>query len=178
VEDQTSAVEMAKVLGIAFFNQRNVSAEGQKKPSSTISRTTTSLPKPNWEMRFPMARSRNVSIESIFLKEMKVRKNDVGRSIAQYYNSDYVLLTAITPFRRSAGKAEAHLSQEQPVGSPREAGWEGQDPHRQSTRSTGSTASSLCFLQKATSSPSGSARTFSSSWTIFTGRRACRPRVH
>ncbi len=90
VEDQTSAVEMAKVLGIAFFNQKKMSQQRAKKTKFDYLTDNNIITETELENAISMARSRNVSIESIFLKEMKVRKNDVGRSIAQYYNSDYV----------------------------------------------------------------------------------------
>jgi type II secretory ATPase GspE/PulE/Tfp pilus assembly ATPase PilB-like protein len=90
LEDQNSAVEMAKVLGIAFFNQKKMSQQRTKKTKFDYLTDNNIITESELENAISMARSRNVSIESIFLKEMKVRKDDVGRSIAQYYNCDYV----------------------------------------------------------------------------------------
>ena len=90
VEDQTSAVEMAKVLGIAFFNQKKMAQQRAKRTKFDYLTDNNIITESELENAISMARSRNVSIESIFLKEMKVRKDDVGRSIAQYYNCDYV----------------------------------------------------------------------------------------
>jgi len=90
LEDQNSAVEMAKVLGIAFFNQKKMAQQRAKKTKFDYLTDNNIITATELENAISMARARNVSIESIFLKEMKVRKDDVGRSIAQYYNCDYV----------------------------------------------------------------------------------------
>ncbi|MGE5841369.1 MAG: ATPase, T2SS/T4P/T4SS family [Deltaproteobacteria bacterium] len=90
VEDQNSAVEMAKVLGIAFFNQKKMSQQRTKRTKFDYLTDNNIITESELENAISMARSRNVSIESIFLKEMKVRKDDVGRSIAQHFNCDYV----------------------------------------------------------------------------------------
>jgi type II secretory ATPase GspE/PulE/Tfp pilus assembly ATPase PilB-like protein len=90
VEDQTSAVEMAKVLGIAFFNQKKMAQQRAKRTKFDYLTDNNIITETELENAISMARARNVTIESIFLKEMKVRKDDVGRSIAQYYNCDYV----------------------------------------------------------------------------------------
>jgi type II secretory ATPase GspE/PulE/Tfp pilus assembly ATPase PilB-like protein len=90
VEDQTSAVEMAKVLGIAFFNQKKMAQQRAKKTKFDYLTNNNIITETELENAISMARARNVTIESIFLKEMKVKKDDVGRSIAQYYNCDYV----------------------------------------------------------------------------------------
>jgi len=37
-----------------------------------------------------MARDRKVSIESVFINDLKVKKVEVGKSIGEYYNCDYV----------------------------------------------------------------------------------------
>jgi len=90
VEDQTSAVEMAKVLGIAFFNQKKMAQQRTKRTKFDALIDNNVITESELESAISMARSRNVTIESVFLKDMKVRKDDVGRSVAQYYNCDYV----------------------------------------------------------------------------------------
>jgi len=90
LEDQNSAVEMAKVLGIAFFNQKKMAQQRAKRTKFDWLTDNNIITESELENAISMARARNVSIEAIFLKEMKVRKDDVGRSVAQYYNCDYV----------------------------------------------------------------------------------------
>jgi type II secretory ATPase GspE/PulE/Tfp pilus assembly ATPase PilB-like protein len=93
LEDQNSAVEMAKVLGIAFFNQKKMAQQRTKRTKFDYLIDNNIITETELENAISMARARNVTIESVFLKDMKVRKDDVGRSIAQYYNGEYV------PFR-------------------------------------------------------------------------------
>jgi len=90
LEDQNSAVEMAKVLGIAFFNQKKMAQQRAKRTKFDWLTDNNIITESELENAISMARARNVSIEAIFLKEMRVRKDDVGRSVAQYYNCDYV----------------------------------------------------------------------------------------
>jgi type II secretory ATPase GspE/PulE/Tfp pilus assembly ATPase PilB-like protein len=90
LEDQNSAVEMAKVLGIAFFNQKKMAQQRTKRTKFDYLIDNNIITETELENAISMARARNVTIESIFLRHMKVRKVDVGRSIAQYYNCDYV----------------------------------------------------------------------------------------
>jgi type II secretory ATPase GspE/PulE/Tfp pilus assembly ATPase PilB-like protein len=90
LEDQNSAVEMAKVLGIAFFNQKKMAQQRSKRTKFDYLIDNNIITESELENAISMARARNTSIETIFLKDMKVRKDDVGRSIAQYYNCDYV----------------------------------------------------------------------------------------
>jgi type II secretory ATPase GspE/PulE/Tfp pilus assembly ATPase PilB-like protein len=90
LEDQNSGVEMAKVLGIAFFNQKKMAQQRVKRTKFDYLIDNNIITESELENAISMARSKNVSIESIFLKEMKVKKDDVGRSVAQYYNCDYV----------------------------------------------------------------------------------------
>jgi type II secretory ATPase GspE/PulE/Tfp pilus assembly ATPase PilB-like protein len=90
LEDQNSGVEMAKVLGIAFFNQKKMDHQRVKRTKFDYLIDNNIITESELQNAISMARSKNVSIESIFLKEMKVKKDDVGRSVAQYYNCDYV----------------------------------------------------------------------------------------
>ncbi len=90
LEDQSSAVEMAKVLGIAFFNQKKMAQQRTKRTKFDYLIDNNIITESELENAISMARARNTSIEAIFLKEMKVRKDEVGRSVAQYYNCDYV----------------------------------------------------------------------------------------
>ena len=90
LEDQNSAVEMAKVLGIAFFNQKKMAQQRAKRTKFDYLINNNIITETELENAISMARAKNLSLETIFLKEMKVRKDEVGRSVAQYYNCDYV----------------------------------------------------------------------------------------
>ena len=90
LDDQNSAAEMTKVLGIAFFNHKKLS---QKKTAPTkfdylLNNNFITLKE--LEQAIIKSRERKESIESIFINEMKIKKTDVGRSLGEFYNCEYV----------------------------------------------------------------------------------------
>jgi type II secretory ATPase GspE/PulE/Tfp pilus assembly ATPase PilB-like protein len=90
LEDQNSAVEMANVLGIAFFNQKKLAQKRSKRTKFDYLINNNIITERELENAISIARDKKLSIESIFINKMKVRKEDVGRSLADYYNCDYV----------------------------------------------------------------------------------------
>jgi type II secretory ATPase GspE/PulE/Tfp pilus assembly ATPase PilB-like protein len=97
VEDQNSATEVANVLGIAFYNQKTLSQEGVKRTKFDYLINNNIITQKELERAVVMARTQNTPIESIFTKELKVRKEDVGRSLAEYYDCDYVPFSSRHP---------------------------------------------------------------------------------
>jgi type II secretory ATPase GspE/PulE/Tfp pilus assembly ATPase PilB-like protein len=96
-EDQNSAMEVANVLGIAFYNQKKLSQERVKKTKFDYLINNNIITQKELERAVAMARTQNTPIESIFTKDLKVRKDDVGRSLAEYYNCDYVPFSSKHP---------------------------------------------------------------------------------
>ena len=90
LEDQESAVEMGKVLGIAFYNQRKLSQTVRKRTKFDYLIKNNVITEKELERAIMAARERKLPIESIFINEMKVRKDEVGRSLADYYECEYV----------------------------------------------------------------------------------------
>ena len=90
LEDQESAVEMAKVLGIAFYNQMKLSQTEKKRTKFDYLIKNNIITEKELERTVKMARERKTQIESIFINQMKVRKEEVGRSLAEYYECEYV----------------------------------------------------------------------------------------
>jgi type II secretory ATPase GspE/PulE/Tfp pilus assembly ATPase PilB-like protein len=90
LEDQNSAVEMAKVLGIAFFNHQKVTQKGKKRTKFDYLTNNSIITGKELERAIAMARDQKTSIETILMNEMKVKKEEVGRSLAEYYNCEYV----------------------------------------------------------------------------------------
>ena len=90
LEDQTSAVEMAKVLGIAFFNQNKMAKKREKRSRFDFLLKNNFITEKELQQAVTAARTRRVSIESVFLNELKVKKEDIGRSLAEYYRCEYV----------------------------------------------------------------------------------------
>ena len=90
LEDQNSAIEMAKVLGIAFFNHQKVTWKGKKRTKFDYLTNNSIITGKELERAIAMARDQKTSIETILMNEMKVKKEEVGKSLAEYYNCEYV----------------------------------------------------------------------------------------
>ncbi len=90
LEDQNSAVEMGKVLGIAFYNQRKLAEKGKKPTKFEYLVNHNIITDKELERAVLVARERKVSMESVFIDEMKVKKEEVGKSLAEYYHCEYV----------------------------------------------------------------------------------------
>lgn len=90
LEDQNSAVEMAKVLGIAFFNHQKLAKRTKRRTKFDYLVNNSIITDKELERAIAMARDQRTSIESIFIDEMGVKKDEVGRSLAEYYNCEYV----------------------------------------------------------------------------------------
>jgi hypothetical protein len=89
-EDQNSAVEMAKVLGIAFFNQKKMAQKKPKRTKFDYLIDNNIISEKELETAISTARDKRLPIENVFIQDLKVRKDDVGRSIASYYHCEYV----------------------------------------------------------------------------------------
>jgi type II secretory ATPase GspE/PulE/Tfp pilus assembly ATPase PilB-like protein len=90
LDDQNCAVELANVLGIAFFNQRKLSQQRTKKTRFDYLIDNNIITEKELERAIAMARDQKISIESVFINDMKVKKEEVGRSLSEFFNCDYV----------------------------------------------------------------------------------------
>ncbi len=90
LEDQNSAVEMAKVLGIAFFNQNKLAKKSEKRTRFDFLLRNNLITEKELHQAITSARAQRVPIETVFLNELKVKKSDIGQSLAEYYRCEYV----------------------------------------------------------------------------------------
>lgn len=90
LEDQNSAAEMAKVLGIAFFNQKKLTQKAKKRTRFDYLINNSLITEKELERAIAMARDQKVSVETIFINELKVKKDEVGRSLGEFFNCEYV----------------------------------------------------------------------------------------
>jgi type II secretory ATPase GspE/PulE/Tfp pilus assembly ATPase PilB-like protein len=90
LEDQNSGVEMAKILGIAFFNHQKLTQKGKKRTKFDYLINNSIITNKELERAIVMAREQKTAIETILINEVKVKKEEVGRSLAEYYNCEYV----------------------------------------------------------------------------------------
>jgi len=89
-EDQNSAAEISKILGIAFFNQKKLSQTAKKRTRFDYLITNGYITEKEMGRAVAMARQRKVSVETVLIDDMKVKKQDVGASLSDYYKCDYV----------------------------------------------------------------------------------------
>ncbi len=87
-KDEESVAEIAKALGIAFFNLRKVS---KKAPTKFDLLVTNSRISQN-ELDNAIAESRKglSDFESILIEKYKVPKLDIGKSLAQFHKCPYI----------------------------------------------------------------------------------------
>lgn len=90
LEDQNSATEMAKVLGIAFFNQKKLAQKSKKKTRFDYLINNSLVTQKELEKAITMARDQKVSVESVFINDLKVKKIEIGKSLGEFFGCEYV----------------------------------------------------------------------------------------
>jgi type II secretory ATPase GspE/PulE/Tfp pilus assembly ATPase PilB-like protein len=88
LEDKNSITEMAKILGIAFYNQIKMSKRQVSKLDYLLDHniiTTKELDRAVKE-----ARSQGEDVESVLMRRYKVSKEDIGKSLSDFYDCRYV----------------------------------------------------------------------------------------
>ena len=86
--DEDGAEELARILGIAFYNQHKVAR--QSKPSrfgALIDKGIIS--EKDIEAAVSSARVNNTSVEKALMEDYKVPKEEIGRSLSQFYGANY-----------------------------------------------------------------------------------------
>ncbi|MFH2012245.1 MAG: GspE/PulE family protein [Pseudomonadota bacterium] len=87
-ENQKSITEIAKILGIAFYNQIKMS---KKRPSKFDYLVTNHiLTDKELEMAIKEARDQKIDIETILMRRFKVSKTDIGKSLSDFYKCRFV----------------------------------------------------------------------------------------
>jgi type II secretory ATPase GspE/PulE/Tfp pilus assembly ATPase PilB-like protein len=94
-KDEDAAEELAKILGIAFYNQHR--AARSNKPSKFGSLVDKGLvSEKDIENAIATARVNQIDVTKVLLEEHKVPKNELGAALAQFYNCRYVDLSSRT----------------------------------------------------------------------------------
>jgi type II secretory ATPase GspE/PulE/Tfp pilus assembly ATPase PilB-like protein len=87
-QDEDAAEEIARILGIAFYNQHKV--QRQSKPSrfgALIDKGIIS--EKDIEQAASSARMNNVNIEKVLIEDFNCPKDEIGRSMASYYSTQF-----------------------------------------------------------------------------------------
>src|SRR5687767_14551720 len=87
-QDEDAAEEIARILGIAFYNQHRVTR--QSKPSKfgvLIDKGVVS--EKDLEQAVSNARVNNISVEKVLIEDFNVPREEIGRSLAAYYSTSW-----------------------------------------------------------------------------------------
>lgn len=93
--DEQSVTEMAKILGIALYNQRRMAKARPNKFDYILENHI--LTQKELDKAIADARKRREPIENILISELKVSKQDVGKSLSKFYNVPFVEYNQNTP---------------------------------------------------------------------------------
>ena len=89
MEDQSSAMEITKVLGVAFFkNQKVVQKKKPAKFDYLISNNI--ITNKNLEQAMSAARKEKKPVEALLMSAFNVSKSDIGQSLAFYYKTRFI----------------------------------------------------------------------------------------
>ncbi|UCF73435.1 MAG: GAF domain-containing protein, partial [Deltaproteobacteria bacterium] len=88
-EDRESAIEMAKVLGIAFHNHRRLE-QHIKRTKFDYLISNTIISQKDLEHAMLVARKTKSSVESVLINDYHVTKEDIGKSLSMFYNTRFI----------------------------------------------------------------------------------------
>ncbi len=102
-DDESSALYIAKVLGIAFF--KNQRAAQKSRPTRFDFLMTNNIISSN-DLAEAMSRARKAekTVESVLMADFQVSKEDIGRSLSRYYKSPFVSFHKDMPIPRNLTK--------------------------------------------------------------------------
>ncbi|MGD2269606.1 MAG: GspE/PulE family protein [Desulfobacterales bacterium] len=86
--DERSVAELAKILGIALYNQKRIAKKKTGKFDYLLENhilTQKELDKATQD-----ARNRKTPIISVLLRDLKIPKNEIGRSLSKYFNAPFI----------------------------------------------------------------------------------------
>jgi len=87
-QDEDGAEEIARILGIAFYNQHR--AARQSKPSKFGSLVDKGIvSEKDIEQAVSSARMNNVTVEKVLIEDHNVPKDEMGKSLAQFYGAQF-----------------------------------------------------------------------------------------
>ena len=88
-EDQESAIEIAKVLGIAFHNHRRLE-QHIKRTKFDYLISNNIISQRDLEQGMLVARKTNSSVESVLINDYHVTKGDIGKSLSMFYKTRFI----------------------------------------------------------------------------------------
>ena len=87
-KDEESVAEIAKALGIAFFNLRKATKKNPTKFDYLV--TNSRIAQNELDNAIAESRKGTSDLETILIEKYKVQKLDIGKSLAQFYKCPYI----------------------------------------------------------------------------------------
>ena len=113
-KDEEAAEELAKILGIAFYNQHR--AARTNKPSKFGLLVDKGLvSEKDIENAVSTARVNQLDVAKVLIEDYKVPKEEIGRALAQFYNCAFVRPGRPHHARGPEGAAHRRLPEEEHV---------------------------------------------------------------
>jgi type II secretory ATPase GspE/PulE/Tfp pilus assembly ATPase PilB-like protein len=89
LEDQKSVSEIAKVLGVAFYNHQRLRQQTRKTKFDYLI-TNNIIAQKDLDQSMVLARKMKRSIESILMSDYHVSKEDIGKSLSEFYKTKFI----------------------------------------------------------------------------------------
>jgi len=89
LEDQKSVNEIAKVLGIAFYNHQRLRQQARRTKFDYLI-TNNIIAQQDLDQSMVLARKMKSSIESILMSDYHVSKEDIGKSLSEFYHTRFI----------------------------------------------------------------------------------------
>jgi type II secretory ATPase GspE/PulE/Tfp pilus assembly ATPase PilB-like protein len=89
LEDQSSVLEIARVLGVAFFNNQKLAKKSKPTKFDHLISNHIITHK-DLERAMITARKTKKQVESVLMSDFNVPKEDVGKSLSEYYKTQFV----------------------------------------------------------------------------------------
>jgi len=89
LEDQKSATEISKVLGIAFYNHQRLKQQTKKTKFDHLI-TNNIINHKDLEQAMALARKSKSSVENVLMNDFHVTKEDIGKSLSMFFNTRFI----------------------------------------------------------------------------------------
>lgn len=89
LEDQVSVQEIAKVLGLAFFNNQKI-LQQKKSTKFDLLISSNIIASKDLEKAMVDARTLRKAVESVLMTDFHVSKEDIGKSLSNFYRTRFI----------------------------------------------------------------------------------------
>ncbi|NVM25012.1 MAG: Flp pilus assembly complex ATPase component TadA, partial [Desulfobacterales bacterium] len=89
LEDQKSVMEIAKVLGIAFYNHQRLKQQTRRTRFDYLI-SSNIITRKDLEDAMVLARKEKSSVETVLMNSYHVTKEDTGKSLSTFYNTRFI----------------------------------------------------------------------------------------